>query len=813
MSVFDKLKLIRGGADRPRRVRKTAEVSGTSEFLETSPLVSTLIFVATVAAIVLISFVGVSTANLPVLPNQLSSVRVVAGAPFSYESAEKTRVAREQIRDRVPPVFRLEFGPLRQFEAHMRGLLAELDALEARFPGGAADGEERRQVLIGVVNAFNAKGPYRANVEDVAALLASGDSRHRFTLVENGLVILREIYSQGVHDGTLLFGDSSDGRVTTVQIAQEDGSIAQQGAESMEDALMLLRINLGAEGMGRETWVPLFRIFRNGLTPNLIYDQEATGRRQAEALAMFKPVVVNVERGQTILEPNTHVTAEQYEMLAAHRQFLLENGDAALTEGLQLFGRVLLVLAMLFACVFYIRLEDRATLQSNSRLGLLALMAVFNLGLVRLVYSFGGFPFFITNSETASLLPYLAPTALAPLIVVILIDAGPAVFMALLISIFTGVIYGNRLDLLVLTFLASMVAIYAARSTRKRGNVVRAAFLGGLTVAVFALLIGVVDKLPIVMILLHMAAGVFMGMLTGVVVVGVLPVLEGLFKRTTDITLLELTDYNHPLLRRMQLEAPGTYHHSLVVAQLSENAANAINANPLLARVCALFHDIGKTTKPEYFSENQREGINPHDVSNPSLSALIIKSHVKEGVDLALKHRLPRAVIDVIQQHHGTSLIRYFFQRALSGLKTTAGSQPPFSAGTRPPLGGSRSPLAALTAPPGLQPVPVSETTYRYDGPKPQFKESAIIHMADGVEAASRSLRKITPQHLGELIDQIVHERIEDGQLDECPLTFEEIAKIKSSFNFTLLNMLHSRVAYPPAENPGEAHAAGSGAK
>lgn len=807
MSVFDKLKLIRGGADRPRRMRKTAEVSGTIEFLETSPLVSTLIFVATVAAIVLISFVGVSTVNLPVLPNQLSSVRVVAGAPFSYESAEKTRLVREQIRDRVPPVFRLEFGPLREFETHMRALLTELDALENRLPATPENADARKVALSALVAEFNARGPYRASADDIATLLAAGDSRQRYALVETGLVVLREIYTQGVHDNNLLFAGADGGRFTMVQIVRDDGAIAQQGAESMEEALTLMRINLAAEGAGREISLALFRIFRNGLTPNLIYDQEATGRRQAEALATLKPVVVSVERGQTILEPNTHVTTEQYEMLVAHRQFLMESGDVAITEGLQLFGRILLVLAMLFACVFYIRLEDRATLQSNSRLGLLALVAILNLAFVRLVYSMGGLPFFVTNSDAGSLLPYLAPTALAPLIVVILIDAGPAVFMALLISIFTGVIYGNRLDLLVLTFLASMVAIYAARATRKRGNVVRAAFLGGLTVAVFAFLIGVVDKLPLTIVLMHMAAGLVTGMLTGVIVVGVLPVLEGLFKRTTDITLLELTDYNHPLLRMMQLEAPGTYHHSLVVAQLSENAANAINANPLLARVCALFHDIGKTTKPEYFSENQREGINPHDASNPSLSALIIKSHVKEGVDLALKHHLPRAVIDVIQQHHGTSLIRYFFQRALSSLKAPAGgSQPPFGTGTR-------SPLQALASAPGLLPVPVSETTYRYDGPKPQFKESAIIHMADGIEAASRSLRKVTPQHLGELIDQIVHERIEDGQLDECPLTFEEISKIKSSFNFTLLNMLHSRVAYPPSESAPESRATGSAPK
>jgi putative nucleotidyltransferase with HDIG domain len=281
----------------------------------------------------------------------------------------------------------------------------------------------------------------------------------------------------------------------------------------------------------------------------------------------------------------------------------------------------------------------------------------------------------------------------------------------------------------------------------------------------------------------------------------------------------------------MQMEAPGTYHHSLVVAQLAENAANAIGANPLLARVCALFHDIGKTNKPEYFTENQRDRTNPHDENNPSLSALIIKSHVKDGVDLAIKHKLPRAVIDVIQQHHGTSLIRFFYQRARGEKRYQAGgsnwpmpagnSRPPVSATrppvstTRPPVSATRPPVSATRPPlstqnaPGLEPVPVSEMTYRYDGPKPRFKESASILLADGVEAASRSMRKVTPQHLGELIDQIFKDRFEDGQLDEAPLTFEDLSKIKASFTLTLLNMLHARVAYPPQpekveESPGE---------
>ena len=284
-------------------------------------------------------------------------------------------------------------------------------------------------------------------------------------------------------------------------------------------------------------------------------------------------------------------------------------------------------------------------------------------------------------------------------------------------------------------------------------------------------------------------------------VVGLLPILESLFKRTTDITLLELTDYNHPLLRRMQLDAPGTYHHSLVVAQLSENACNAIGANPLLARVCALFHDVGKTAHASDFAENQRDGVNPHDARAPAESARIIQQHVPDGVELAHQHNLPRAVVDVIRQHHGTSLVRYFYQLAVDR------SAAPFAAPAKrrstakitelpTPLA---APLEAKTEPARSK---IPESAFRYNGPRPRFKESAVISLADGLEAASRSLRQATPEALHDLIARIVNERIADGQLDEAPLTFEEITKIKNSFQFTLLNMLHARIAYPPGEAP-----------
>jgi putative nucleotidyltransferase with HDIG domain len=227
-----------------------------------------------------------------------------------------------------------------------------------------------------------------------------------------------------------------------------------------------------------------------------------------------------------------------------------------------------------------------------------------------------------------------------------------------------------------------------------------------------------------------------------------------------------------------------------MVANLSENAAAAIGASPLLCRVCCLFHDIGKLVKPAYFTENQRDGANPHDEKNPSMSALVIKAHVKEGVEMARKEKLPRVIIDVIRQHHGTTLIKYFYYQAKERAKEKQeDTHQPFSEKASPRT--KKKPKEVIV---------VDESTYRYDGPKPAFKESAIIFFADSVEAASRTLKKVTQPNVEELIDRIFKDRIEDGQLDNCPLTFQELDQIRKSFIYTVLNMLHARVEYPMSD-------------
>ena len=785
MSVRNQLRLLLGGLGAGRSARPETR-SAMGEFLERSRLVGVLIFIVTVMAIVVISSAGLTTLDAPLLPNQTATTRVSAQASFEYESAERTRAAREQLRSRVPPVYKLETEPLRRFEAAARMLLTQLAAFEQARPAAVDPILGHRAELAAIAETFNSHGSYHATPEDVAAVLAAGDMRARAAIFENGLATLRDLYAQGIADSSL--GVSSPGSALAFELARQSGGFAQRPVHSMEDALTVLRVSLGSEQVPRASTQAVFRLFRFGLTPNLVFDRAATASRQEAAAKAVPPVAVKVPRGQTLVEAGDRVTPDVYESLVAHRRYLREHSEVDTEEGLTLFGRVLLVLAMVIASLIYIRIEDPETLRSNVRCGLLALVVIGNLALVRANYSLGGAEFFLRDEAWASTLPYVAPTAFAPLIVAILIDAGSGIFMALFVSIFTGVIYGNRLDLLVLTVLASLVSIYFGREARRRGRLVRAAGMGGLTVAAFAALIGFADRTPIDTLLRQMAAGLGTGVLTGIGVVGLLPVLESLFKRTTDITLLELTDYNHPLLRRMQLEAPGTYHHSLVVAQLSENAANAIGANPLIARVCALFHDVGKTIQPQYFAENQRDRSNPHDQLAPAESARLIKSHVADGVELAQRHNLPRAVVDAIRQHHGTSLVRYFYDRAI---EETRG-------GSARGRGARREAAEAAKA----AARPVDEAAFRYDGPKPQSREAAIISLADGVEAASRSLKQFGAEELQQIITRIVGERIAEGQLDESPLTLEEITRIRNSFQFTLLNMLHARIAYPTPEKP-----------
>jgi putative nucleotidyltransferase with HDIG domain len=384
----------------------------------------------------------------------------------------------------------------------------------------------------------------------------------------------------------------------------------------------------------------------------------------------------------------------------------------------------------------------------------------------------------------------LAPYAFAPLVLSVLLGRNHGLFAAVFVSLWSSVLFG-KIDapLLVISLISGFTAVYLTLQVRRRSRLIRAGVGVGVAIWLSSLSFGMIaiNLFPPMdndwgMIGLQSALALGNGIITAMIVGGALPMLEHLFQITTDVSWLELSDLNHPLLRRMTIEAPGTYHHSLVVANLAEAAAEKIGANATLCRVCSYFHDVGKLVKPQYFTENMSFERNPHDDLAPTMSALIIIAHVKEGVDLALTHGLNKQIIDVIQQHHGTSLVYYFYRRALQQQEDAR-------------AGGKIMNIRKEDIP------EVQEESFRYSGPKPQTKESAIVSLADIVESASRSLEKPTPQKIEQLINELIEERIADGQLDECDLTLGEVRVIAERFRFTLMTMLHTRIAYPKHES------------
>jgi len=367
---------------------------------------------------------------------------------------------------------------------------------------------------------------------------------------------------------------------------------------------------------------------------------------------------------------------------------------------------------------------------------------------------------------------YFIPViAISMLTMVLFEDLRLTFIVTLLSSISAGKIAGDSINLTIIFFIGGIMSGLLVRTTRRRSQIIKAGFLAGIIQSFCLLLIYPIKSyiLENSVLLSEIVPIITSGIISSIIVLGSLPIFEYLFKIVTKISLLELSDFNHPLLKKMIIEAPGTYQHSLVVGNLAEAASEAIGINSLLARVGAYYHDIGKIEKAEYFSENQMFTSSKHDKLQPSMSRLIILNHVKEGVELSKKYKLNPILEQFIAEHHGTSLMYYFYRRALEGADVTK---------------------------------QVGEEGFRYPGPKPKRKEVAIVLLADSVEAACRALTEPTPERITEVVHKIINNKFIDGQLDLCELTFNELNKIASTFIYILSAVYHSRVQYPEEQYP-----------
>jgi cyclic-di-AMP phosphodiesterase PgpH len=486
------------------------------------------------------------------------------------------------------------------------------------------------------------------------------------------------------------------------------------------------------------------------IQPNMLANPDATDRNRKDARQAVEPVLLL--RNTLIISEGEPVTEKHLAQLEGLGLIRGRHADYPGYIGMFLILTILFVLTGIYLSIFVKDVYNSLTL-----LTLLGLVTIITLILTIAATYFSG---------------YLIPVAMGVMLLTVMFGYRLAVLMNLMLAIMVGLITGGEFGYMIVALAGGLVAVYALSRVSQRSDLAKAGLYVAATnaaviIAVFLLTGNLSLEYGFLKELGYgLVAGVGSGIFSSVVAIGLLPYLESGFGVTTAITLLELSDPNRPLLRELLRKAPGTYYHSMMVCNLAEAAAETVQADPLLTRVGACYHDIGKLKRPYFFSENQLSGENPHQKISPNLSALIIGAHVKDGAELARKHRLPALILDIIRQHHGNSLISFFYQQAVE----SCGSDK------------------------------VSKESFRYESPLPQTKEAAIIMLADAVEAGVRSLAKPAGSRVEGLIRRIIKEKLNDGQMDECNLTLKELDQIGDSFVFIMSGIYHSRIEYPETD-------------
>ncbi len=664
--------------------------------------------------------------------------RVVAPNDFRIQKDDVTlRREQEEAALAVPPVFvvdqRARTEAIERWSAFQERALA---VVSDPAVGPTERGEKLK--LLGVpldpaaIEALSAPGRARRALTEMGAWLTE--------VLDAGVVAeKRGGFILGYRNVNLREGDLEVSAPATRFLDRR---------EALERIQRHARATFGADTRG----VPLVAALASPfVVASVSYDRAETEWRRSNAKSTVPDVVGMVKKDELIVDANERVSRESMLKLRSLRN--LEAARLSQTEHLYPpLARMLLMLLFVAAFATYLRMELPWVLADNGMLAMFTVLTLTVLGCV------------VAIVNVAGLSEFAVPLALAPLVVASLMEKRPALVFTLMLSVLVMAVAELRAPFVAVAMMGGVTAVYSVQRLRHRWHFVRAFFAISLANLAAILAWDLARNTPVAGMLSDGVWGLLSALFATAVAFGLLPLVEQLFRLTSDITLLELSDLNRPLLRRMQLEAPGTYHHSMVVGSLAESAAEAITANSLLARVQAYYHDIGKLAKPEYYAENEpASSRSRHDKLTPSMSALVVKSHISEGLEMAKKQRLPRAVRSAIPEHHGSMVMAFFFHKALETDPTAR------------------------------------REDYSYPGPRPRSKETAILMLADGVEGASRALAEPTPSRIRGLVQRIIEERVRDGQLDECNITIQELARIRESFIPVLTAIFHVRTPYPSA--------------
>jgi len=722
------------------------------------------------------------------------NVRAVRDFLVPDEAATEQR--RQEAATNSLAVYDLDEEPIRNLRQRLASAFAVVRPLflETGSSGRGGEGGARglremqkspREQVFALKKEFEAKVGGTLSDRDYAILVQEKfDPR-----LEEGVTRLAEsVFAVGVvSNKTLLLSQLQRGVILrSIQNGAESHIRDLLGFLSLDEAKRQMRLRAGVllEEEKRPVLEAVVHLAQAALQPNITFNLNETEIRKQRAVETIRPALFQVKKGEMLIREGQRVGAEHILKLETQARSGLQRGVIFTVVGTALMAGLLVWLSA-YAAGRYISgfpTGTRDLLFLTSCLGLLLVLAKLSAGVADALTT--TFPF-ISPAAVYCLLPLAA----GPMLVAIFFGPASAILFAIVLAVLSAFLLERQFNLLFYYLIGSLVAIHRVEDTQDRTTPLKAGLAVSLVNAVVIVIFTLTVDEPLLSARTGAAVilGVAGGMLSGVITTGLSPMVEWAFDYTTSVKLLELANMEQPLLRGLMVQAPGSYHHSLMVGNMVEAAAKSIGANALLARVAAYYHDIGKIKKPLYFVENQAGGENRHERLAPSMSSLILISHVRDGVELAKDHHLGKAIQDIIQQHHGTGVISYFYQKAIDLQEKLKSSK-----------GGEVSPVLL--------------EDYRYPGPKPQTKEAGLVLLADAVEAASRTVTEPTAARIQGMVQKITNKIFTDGQLDECELTLKDLHEIAKSFIQILTAIFHQRIDYPePAAKGVEGRARADG--
>jgi cyclic-di-AMP phosphodiesterase PgpH len=589
-----------------------------------------------------------------------------------------------------------------------------------------------------VINQLNT---FFKSVNSSYDLNISASDKAKKVITDGGINIsqntLAEIFKIG-KDNILVLQNS---------LTQDLGSLYDNNIENKTEEVkkakdtLILKINGYKIGYsGKEIGIVLIDKL---VQPNFFYDEAKTDELRETAKDNVKSVTI--KKDQIIVKEGEPVSKEEIAILSS-LGILKSNNKFDFSTYIASF---ILVFIIIFLEEYYLYKFQKDVFNNWKRVALISTLNIMALIIARTI---------------TIISPFMIPLAFAPMLLTLLLDYRIAIVISCLNTILIAAVVGFNIEVTIISLIASLLGALALKKMQERNEIIYTALFIGVIIALITFTDGFLLSNNMIDVLKRTGYTLAGSIISGVLTIGFLPLFENVFDVVTTIKLLELSNPNSPLLKRLLMEAPGTYHHSVLVANLAEVAAESIGGNQVLARVASYYHDVGKIKRPYFFNENQMGNDNPHNKITPNLSTLIITSHVKDGIELAKEYKLPMVIQDVIEQHHGTSLVKYFYLT----MKNKA-----------------------------EKPEEIKEEDFRYEGPIPFTKEAGIIMLADSVEASVRSIQDPTKGKIEEMVNNIIKDRLNDGQLDNCDITLKDLNKIRKAFFKVLSGVYHQRIEYP----------------